>query len=311
MVAVQAVAWALLVSASVRLRRTATREGETIASPATAARQPERALGMGNWQPDKEDANPVEWLVYRQYGLGAGLWGLALLGLAYGGWVGLARDPLGNQISWAFSWPLGVAAALLGGVIVTWVASRFFVGVRRSGDLELLLTTPLGAESIVTAQWRVLRRVFVWPVLVMQAPMLPQLLNALANPGLDHNPFWKVLVLANTFLGASALCWLGLWFGMRARTQAGAIVWAVGLGKGITSLITLIGLFVSAALMAPFGYRSPTAAGATLWLSELLVLAFNFGVIVVARQRLTDELVSREGSLFDLRHLSLEDFAIK
>src|SRR5205085_1581769 len=185
-----------------------------------------------------------------------------LLGLAYGGWVSLGRDPMGKPggvFGWLFAWPLGITSGLIGGALVAWLSSRFFLGVRRSGDLELLMTTPLGAESIVCDQWNVLKRFFTWPVLVMQAPMLPQLLagfvgiNHTGSGGWAlHNAFYKVLCLANTLLGAGALCWLGMWFGLKARTQAGAIVWTVGLAKGIPALVALSCFILGEAMMPSF-----------------------------------------------------------
>jgi hypothetical protein len=46
-------------------------------------------------------------------------------------------------------------------------ASRFFVEARRSGLLELLLTTPLPDRQIVRGQWRGFLRLFGWPVLLL------------------------------------------------------------------------------------------------------------------------------------------------
>ena len=55
-----------------------------------------------------------------------------------------------------------------------WAASRFFVEARRTGELELLLTTPLGAKQIVSTQWEVLKRGLRWPLVVMVAPDILQ-----------------------------------------------------------------------------------------------------------------------------------------
>jgi ABC-type transport system involved in multi-copper enzyme maturation permease subunit len=303
LILIQALSWLLLLGAGWRLRTAVSREGSGIAAgPQKSESEKGRAVGLTSWQPSKDESNPVEWLVYRQYGIGAGLWGTALLALAYNGWVMLARQPTGPRpglMGWLMAWPFAVTAGLIGGALVAFVASRFFVGVRRSGDLELLLTTPVGADSIVADQWSVLKRLFAWPVLVMQAPMLPQILSALsalpaaASGVTDSGPILKLLTLLNTFLGAAALCWLGLWFGLKTRTQAGAIVWSVALAKGLPSLITLLGVFAGQMTVSSYGGR-----GGLLWLfeyvPELLNTLIYLGLIIVARHQLLAALAGAE-----------------
>jgi len=140
----------------------------------------------------------------------------------------------------------------------------------------------------------------VWPVLCMQAPMLPQFLIGLsavgtvagAAPRADLT-LLKLLTVANAFVGAAALCWLGLWFGLRARTQAGAIVWTAGLGKAAPSLVAL---FCSIAAAAPI---KPTTAGMgtylfAWWVPELTTTLFYVWLIVLAKTNLTRDLAGAE-----------------
>lgn len=303
LILMQGLAWLMLLAAGWRLQRAVSLEGSGQA-PAVRADEAEkaRAIGLMNWEPDKDQSNPVEWLVYRQYGMGAGLWGTALLALAYNGWVLLGRQTSGSRAglwAWFLAWPFAITAGLIGGAIVAWTASRFFVGVRRTGDLELLLTTPVGAATIVSDQWNVLKRLFAWPVLVMQAPMLPQILSALsalpaaATGAAGPEPFLKLVTLANTFLGAAALCWLGLWFGLKARTQAAAIVWSVGLAKGIPSLVSLLGV-----LAAQMAWGLLGRPHGLLWLleygPEVLNSVIFLGLISLARHRLMTTLAGAE-----------------
>ena len=309
---VQALAWTLLGIAGFRLRRTAGQESPNNAQTSPAApKESERALGLGSWQPAKTDSSPIEWLVFRQYGVSAVLWAVGVLALAYNGWVPLARPPLGltgATPSWFFAGAFAVVGGLCGGAIVAWVSSRFFVSVRRTGELELLLTTPLGVETLVSEQWNVLKRFFVWPVLVMQAPLLPQILaglaggtGALASSWQAQSMLFKLLSLANTFLGASALCWLGLWFGSRARTQAAAIVWTVSLAKGVPSLLALFCSVLAAGLFAsPFTPLSGLY-GALTWAPELAILVFYLWLIALARRHLIGQI-----ELTDLPELSFQ-----
>ena len=300
---IQALTWLLLGWTGVRLRRTLGEESDRdkVERAAPAAEEVQRSVGFVSWQPLKDESTPVEWLAYRRYGVSAGLWTVGLLGMAYHGWVPLAARPLGGMgttVNWMFSWPLGTIAGLIGGAVIAWIASRFFVGVRRTGDLELLLTTPVGAETILSDQWKVLQRVFVWPVLVMQAPLLPMILGT-ANMGLSSPSaatlFGGLLTLANTFLGASALCWLSLWFGLRARTQAGAIVWAVGLAVGLPALANLVSsvLIIRATQL---GGVLPFSSVFTL-LAGMLTSGFLLWSIWFARGMLANELMGTEVKL--------------
>ena len=310
LIVVQAFSWCLLARAGLRLRRAVATE---CAGMSTSSRpDPDvsrRAIGLGVWQPLKEEATPVEWLVHRQYGIHAAIWGIGVLALACNAWVPLVRQAQGHPVGpffLAVASPLGTIAGLIGGAVVAWVSSRFFVGVRRTGDLELLLTTPVGAQSVLEDQWRVLKRLFVWPVLCMQAPMLPQFLVGLsalrsaAPGGADPSlAFLKVLTVANAFLGAATLCWLGLWFGLRSRSQATAIVWTVGLGQGLPSLVTLLCSISAAASISPTGAR---ASGYLLgwWVPEVFCSIYFLWLISVARRSLVNDIAGRERPIMSL-----------
>lgn len=311
-VLVQALGWTLLAGAGYRLRRLTqdpVSDGGPAATPTKpAVAEPEREVGLGSWQPSKSDSSPIEWLVFRQYGVSAGIWAVALLALAYEGWVPLARQPIGApgaSVTWFFAGALAVVGALCGGVIVAWVSSRFFVNVRRSGELELLMTTPLGVETIVSEQWNVLKRFFVWPVVVMQAPMLPQILAGATTFGVGAPASWqsqvtlfKVLVIANTFLGACSLCWLGLWMGLQARTQAGAIAWTVSLAKGLPLLVGLICPVLGTVLLVSPLPRPIWFYPAVTWIPQFLILLYYLWLIGLARHRLLGELAGVEAPSF-------------
>jgi hypothetical protein len=292
----------------------ARRDGHALPSDEPNERPPstskrDRAIGLLSWQPTRAEATPVEWLVYRQYGLNAFIWTMAVVGLACSGWVPLAQHPiglLGASSSLWLSWPLGTAAGFVGAAIVAWVASRFFVAGRRTGELECLLTTPVGAETAVPEQWKVLRRLFPWPVLVMQAPMLPQVLTAL-DPRSGNWPAHSLVVtllsLANTFFGTVALCWLSLWFGLRTSGQAGAIVRTVAVGKGVPCLVGLLCSALGAALPGSSG-PSPGYLVVFVVLSlvpEIGMLFYYLWLIRLARQRLTGELAGVEPTVLNWR----------
>jgi hypothetical protein len=179
-------------------------------------------------------SSPIEWLVSRQRGLKAAFWVPALIGAAYN---------VGSFFVFGFtiargSWPMQftifylpwLAVGLIGSTMIAWAASRFFSEGRRNGEMELLLTTSLGAERIVRDQWSGLKRLLRWPVALLCAPTLLRIPWLMAGPGLGLGALWvvpntfgAVLGIANTILGVGALCWLGMWFGLNSRNQAVAI----------------------------------------------------------------------------------------
>ena len=161
----QAVAWTLLALACVALPR-AWQEGPGRRS--SLLRNPwalywkfgganrRHALRIKLIEP-----NPVFWLACPDYWQPLAFWGLTLL--VVGGFVAIfARDnPPGVWMSWNF---VGGTLTL---ALYLWIASqaaRFFVEVRRSGLVELLLATPLRVDQIVRGQWRALLWMFGLPL---------------------------------------------------------------------------------------------------------------------------------------------------
>jgi hypothetical protein len=271
----------------------------------------ERTVGLGRWRPAKEEAGPMEWLVYRQHGVSPAAWGAAVVALAFSRWASVASKPLsvaGAPAFWVLAWPLGLAAALAGGAIVAWSAGRFFARVRRTGELELLLPTPVGAEDLVADQWKVLKRMYAWPVLALQVATLVPVaaMTGWRSAGFSSAmPFESALAallsFVNTFLGTGALCWLGLWFGLTARRQTNAILYAVSLAQGVPWLASLVGLVLGVAVVGPFSRALPVPSAVVSWLPEVVTLVFYLGLIRLARRRLLCELAGAESTRLNLR----------
>jgi hypothetical protein len=293
----QCMGWALLYWASRRLDR------EVLEEPPPAPQLYERRLentvaaqiGTGQLQ---SHGNPIEWLTWRQYRLSALFWTIALFSLAFEGMMWLGAIQAGRSAFAEFAmtaWPLGVVAGLLGGSLVAWFSSRFLLQARRSGELELLVTTPEGGRWLVEAQWKFLRRLFPWPVVLMQAPVLlgilvektPSLIGLAGTEDPLRMPL-AFLMLANSFMCSAAICWFGLYFGSRARSQAGALAWALALGKAVPMLLSGAAVIISQTILSqPFqvGARANTAAGIVLWVTQgSLLLYFAFSIHLVQRR---------------------------
>jgi hypothetical protein len=110
-----------------------------------------------------------------------------------------------------------------------------------------------------------------------------------------------VLSFANTFLGAGALCWLGLWFGLTARRQTNAILYAVSLAQGVPWLASLLGLILGTAVLGPSGRALPVPIAVVSWLPEVVILMFYLGLIRLAQRRLRYELTGAESTGLNLR----------
>ena len=308
---VQALGWLLLVGAGLLLQRSISRDGGAeVVRPPPALAKLEREVGLGRWRPAKAEAGPIEWLVYRQHGVNLIAWSLAVLALALSRWVSLASKPVTGAWAppfWLLMWPLGLAAAAVGGALVAWTAGRFFASVRRTGELELLLPTPVGAKTILSDQWRVLQRFFVWPVLCLQVGTLVPVIGMTGARSAGLSSAWPLesvlaafLSFANTFLGTAALCWLGLWFGLTARRQIIGVFYAVGLAQGVPWLVSLLVLILSAAGGGPSARAVPIPYAIISWLPEAVVLVFNLALLTWAGRGLAGRLAAADQSSFGL-----------
>jgi hypothetical protein len=256
-----------------------------------------------SWRALSQIPDPVEWLVCRQRGLLPAIWTSALLSAIFqGGMIPLysyAWRITGFRTPWFFfsQMPL-LAISIITGSLLAWAASRFFVEARRKGELELLVTTPAGAASMVSGQWRALTRMLRWPVAVMVAPLLLRMWLVLQGPAPYDITLYEVWALllgtATTLLGVAALCWLGMWFGLRARSQAGAIAWSIGLVRGVPHLISIGWSILVLNAIAIFSGASPRPYRFLSWVPTVVILLAYVWLIVWAKRSMAAELTGAE-----------------
>ncbi|MGO8676727.1 MAG: hypothetical protein ACLQVX_12750 [Limisphaerales bacterium] len=299
---VQAMAWLLLAGASLRLRRAVVEAGSAetalvrVAPPGHAGRA--RAIG--------ENESPVEWLVRRQPGLRAALWVAVLAAVITRiSSVFLFRLLVGpNPVAGILSGLPWFGMHLLCWAVFAWTATRFFVEARRTGELELLRTTPLGAGQIVAGQWRALKRLLFAPALLLALTIfagffLQGVWVTRSTGRFVTDPSWRLYMLtisvlstAEMALGLAALCWLGLWFGLRSAGQAGAIIRTLGIGQVVPYAISVFSSFLVWPLRSfLFGSIGLVPMGFfwLQWLPQLLVLVYLAWMIRWAMRRLYGE----------------------
>jgi ABC-type transport system involved in multi-copper enzyme maturation permease subunit len=107
---------------------------------------------------------------------------------------------------------------------VAWEASRRFAEDKRSGAIELLLTTPLNERALLVGWLLGLKRRFLAPVLAIFA--------------LDAHLCWSsesgewllgMMAAVGLFVADSyALCWVGLWMGLTAKNSSQAFLATIG-----------------------------------------------------------------------------------
>jgi hypothetical protein len=289
---VHGISWLLLLGAGARLRCAMREEDGTKETSATANREA-TALQQRRSKPLEEGMDPIAWLVRRQRGIKGVIWAAALVGAGF--YVVVYSGIWSRARSFAYSFRgLSLADSVVEGCLFAWAASRFFVEARRSGELEILLSTPLGANTIVASQWNWLRRLLFWPLLVLIAPIVAQAAFYMGWAALPVQFRWPVMIsqslyCVNLVIGTGALFWMGLWFGLKARSQAGAILRTVLLAKGAPYLISLLLSSFSRIVVSTSG--RPAASSWILWsVSPLVNLCLYLWLIRWARRRLRAEL---------------------
>jgi ABC-type transport system involved in multi-copper enzyme maturation permease subunit len=256
----------------------ATVEASDLADDA-AAQWPEASV-QESWALLEQE--PVCWAVSRTQGHNFYVWAGALLLLLSAAGTPLLTGPLWNALEFL--------ASFSAGCLLSWGAGRSIFEARRSGELELLLCTPLGARDIVRghwwALWRPLRAAWLLAVFVLLVQFIFSL-GAIAQQPVYVRTFfvlWAVLVPLNKILDGVAICWVAMWFALQARKAIQVVAWTTGL------VILLPYVIVSLlSFLAP--YKPPAGTvNPTLILIPLLVLAKNVFFTVWAAGRLRAEL---------------------
>jgi hypothetical protein len=181
------------------------------------------------------DVNPVLWLLDDSRRMRWVAWLLALAALAVLVYMGSKGGPMALFFSGYAMWPF----YFLLKIFIAIQACRFFGEARRTGAMELLCCTPLTMRAIVQGQWMLLRRVFLWPFIVLLLGHLSCLIFAASHGGgmsgmpsgampgafgfyLRYKPF---LVIPNHVADFFAIGWFGMWlaFSMQRPNMAAGL----------------------------------------------------------------------------------------
>jgi ABC-type transport system involved in multi-copper enzyme maturation permease subunit len=182
---------------------------------------------------ERRSLNPVYWLAVREGSRGRILWlvagGLSLGGLMAGG------AALSQPSRLVGLWICGLGVHLVATLWVAWEACHSFTRLRQSGMLELLLATPLPTFLLVEGERAALRRLFLWPVVLLGGVelALAGVLSVLQlGPGATADAV-VTIVLASLLVGGGLGLWVmdmmavalvGMWLSLVSRNPAQA--WA-------------------------------------------------------------------------------------
>jgi ABC-type transport system involved in multi-copper enzyme maturation permease subunit len=234
--------------------------------------------------------NPVYWSIARFRSKPAMVWlVLGLIACVWAlGWWKFGREWLGVGVYL----PTAISVNTALRYWFAGEATRSLAENRKSGALELLLSTPLRIEDILRGQWLALRRQFLGPVL---AVLLVEFIFMLATVreetvGDDDRLFWSILWIAGMLMLVAdliALYWLGMWQALTAKNP----IRAAGASLARVLVLPWIGYGLILLIMAlrEFGQRSYHTSSnwkffVGLWVGLGIGVDISFGAW--ARQKL-------------------------
>lgn len=169
-------------------------------------------------------------------------------------------------------------AQLASQLILIYTACRIFSDARHTGEMEILLTSPVTDRELVTTLWHMLRNGLIWVFAVLAVGATFQLIGQAPNRafgGGNQEPFWAtvlaiVATLANEGLHLVGVVWASMWFGLKSTKTSGAMIKTFVLVIILTGLVKWL-LFVGIQIPLMFGvFRG--GGGPPDWLGSIMVM---------------------------------------
>jgi hypothetical protein len=231
-----------------------------------------------SWRMQMLEGNPFKWLAGRhrtQYG--------AVVKLLIACFLFAYPVSLVEQDWWAEPELLMVLAFWLHlwlKLLMAMAACRGLGEDRRSGALELVLSTPLTVPQIIAGQVQALARQFGWALALVLAFDLIVALGMISHVSFERALWLKIWFLGVLLLLVDllAMAWLGMWLGFAGRKIAWAVFGTIATILVLPWLLTI--LLVS---LEPQSIRSEVSFLLVFALISLSVSMFFF---LYARQQL-------------------------
>ncbi len=178
-----------------------------------------------------------------------------------------------------------------------------FIQARRSGALEALLATPIGAQTVLSGQLAGLRHLIRGPFLLMLASAVGlHFAYWVLDKSPPRLPPWSLqslvmlsLNLTGLLVGLLTMAWVGLWFGLSARNQISAIFWTVALADVAMGLMRIVLTLLLHACFKPNPPMPPSRLGwAVSYGFTGLMLLLRLGLMLYARRRVYQRIDGQE-----------------
>jgi ABC-type transport system involved in multi-copper enzyme maturation permease subunit len=203
--------------------------------------------------------NPILWLIGDEPAMRNIAWLIVII------W-GAVIVFLSSQEPAKSLWTAFVGTLILGFLFKLMVASqacRFFVESRKNGALEMLLCAPLQNRDIIRGQWLSLKRLFLWPLIILAllnlVPIAFLVYQAFTGPGLSEalqsvpramfslaTSCWFTFgLVADVF----TVGWVGMWLGLSAKKPDLAPFWTILFVLILPLFVCPVALFVDVFLI--------------------------------------------------------------
>lgn len=236
------------------------------------------------------DASPTFWLGSRNRLKPAYVWAVLGVGAVFWLWGSVTVDGWFDEGNYFIT---GLILAILFKYWVALEAAHRFNHDRQSGALELLLSTPLEVPEIIHGQLQALKRQFFWPVVITLVMHFVFILSE----GSSSLVSWWLTSMALLVADLLAICYLGMWLGLKGRYANRAFGLTIALILFLPWLV-IIGFLTCVSVFGNSGFSgSGDNMFLGVWLMTGLGVDIAFGVY--ARNALHERLRDLAASRFD------------
>jgi ABC-type transport system involved in multi-copper enzyme maturation permease subunit len=243
------------------------------------------------------DRNAFLWLASRERAKPRYAWAVIAFFIALYAWIAFQFDNMFFDLAVS-----GAIMFLVHLVFKIWAASEVcsrLIQDRRSGALELLLSTPLAIQEIAEGQSLALRRIFLKPIVALLLMEVVLLFSSFNAPRQTNNAEHILLyiVLFGTFLmDLWALKWVGLWLSLTGKSIERVLLATI-------SRVLLLPWFIYAAAAGFFGEKIILMQGGV----DANSVVFGWGVVSVVIS-IALAVAARENFLTRFRDLAANRF---
>jgi len=247
------------------------------------------------------DRNPLVWLITRDPARRGVAWAITILILGSFCSIALA----GSEPMWPFLWgSLGGVFPLLLYLVLAFQTTRSLLEARKSGLLEILLSTPISNLGVAKAQWTASWRWFLLPALALAgvnavaslswSPMgMMALQDELRRFELAAMSLLQSLVI---FGNLTAIAWFGMWMALTSRSTGAAALRTLVFVQVIPWMLSAFATMGVVPLLI-LGWMKNDPGSVTRWfgiassgLVILLSLAKDLGFVIWSRKKLGSSL---------------------